>query len=280
MQILNIAKQQLNANEQGQVIEKFSDYFGEIRDFGPKDRDYPETAGKRVKKLGEDEANKARDLLVEVAEESVNRIQNVTDSEVEPGLILFVGSGVRDGHGILVDGDAWVALDLKTFADRLEVHDQAIYLAHEATHAFHYANSPSFYFGNDGEFLVRPPVFKMMVAEGLATYVSFLATPGTIHDAYWFGRYSREKVEEWIGSCERERDRIADRIDTGESEVPSDLMEELFAVTGRDLGKARTGYYYGTKIVQNVIEENDLGTALNMELSDYKNYIYSYFELG
>jgi len=30
--------------------------------------------------------------------------KNVTNSEVEPGLILFVGNGVPDGHGILVDG--------------------------------------------------------------------------------------------------------------------------------------------------------------------------------
>jgi len=120
----------------------------------------------------------------------------------------------------------------------------------------------------------------MMVAEGLATYVSFLVTPSTICDAYWFGQYPREKVEGWIDQCESERARIADRIDVGESEVPSKLMEELFDVKGSELGKSRIGYYYGTKIVQNVVEENDLRTALNMELADHKNYIYSYFDFG
>jgi len=157
MEVIDIAKEQLNSADQERILEKYGDYFEEIRDFGPRDRGYPETAGKRVKKLGEGEANKARDLLVEVAERAVNRIQNVTNSYVEPGLVLFVGNGVPDGHGILVDGGAWVAVDLKTFADRLGSYDQAIYLAHESTHAFHYASSPSFYFGNDGEFLVRPP---------------------------------------------------------------------------------------------------------------------------
>lgn len=278
MKVLDISREQLNSPGQGQVLEKFSDYFDEIGDFGPEDPNYLQRTRKRVDKIEEPKVREARNLLGEIADEKVNRVKKEINAEYEPGLVIFVGTGVPDGHGILVDGDPWVVIDLKTFIDRLESYDQEIYLAHEIAHAFHYASSPSFYFGNDQKFLVRPPIFKMMVAEGLATYVSSLVTPGTISDAYWFGQYSQEKVEEWTDVCEKERSRVADKMDIGKNAVSSELVEELFDVTDRHLGKSRMGYYYGTKIVQNVIEKRNLEVAFSMELTEYRDYIFCYFD--
>ncbi|MBS3792768.1 MAG: hypothetical protein V5A87_05700 [Candidatus Bipolaricaulota bacterium] len=41
----------------------------------------------------------------------------------------------------------------------------------------------------------------------------------------------------------------------------------------------RTGYYYGTKIARSVVEAKIPGTAFDMELPDYEDFIYSYFDL-
>ncbi len=277
MKVLDIAKEQLNSPVQSVILEEFGDSFAEIRDFGPENPNYLRTTRHRVEELEEDEAGRARDLLHDILKRKINRLKKELNEAESPGLILFVGNGVPDGHGILLDGNPWVAIDLKSFADRLETYNQEIYLAHEATHAFHYARSPSFYFANERAAIIHPPIFKMMVAEGVATYGSFISAPCAIHDAYWFGKYPEEKVEEWTDLCEREKEDLADRIDLAKNEAPPDLLEQLFDVKDGELGRSRTGYYYGTKIVENVIEAENLETAMNMELSDYRDYIYSYF---
>jgi hypothetical protein len=40
MEILDIAKEQLNSADQGQTLARHHDFFEEIREFGPKDRNY------------------------------------------------------------------------------------------------------------------------------------------------------------------------------------------------------------------------------------------------
>ena len=278
MEILNIAKEQLNLVDQRQTLEKYHDFFEEIREFGPKDQNYLQAVRKRVRQLDDNMAKRGRGLIGKIVKEKVNLIQRELDTEEEPGLIIFIGNGIPDGHAILLDGNPYAVIDLKTFVDRLDAYDQAVYLTHEVTHAFHYKKTPSFYFGNKQKIL-KPPIFKMMIAEGVATYCSFLFTPAPIHDAYWFGQYTEKQVKSWVNICEREKGKIGEEIDTGENKVSPDIMEKLFDTPVRDLGESRLGYCYGTKIVRKVIEEKGLDAALKMELYDYRNHVYRYFDL-
>lgn len=278
MKILDIAKEQLNFANQRQILAKYNDFFEEVREFGPKDQNYLQLTRERVDKLDESIAQRARDRIKEIINEKVNRMQDEIDTEKAPGLIILIGNGIPDGHAILLDGTPWVVIDLKTFVDRSDTYDGEVYLIHEVSHAFHYEKAPSFYFGNNQQIL-EPPIFKMMVAEGVATYLSVLFTSASIHDAYWFGQYPEKEVDGWINLCEQVKGKIGEKVDMGKSKVPTDLMEGLFDVPNRDLGKSRLGYYYGTKIVQKVVKERKLKTALNMELQDYKNYIFRYFGL-
>ncbi len=279
MEILDIAKQQQNSTDQGQIVEEYSEVFAEIRDFGPKDTNYLRTTRKRAAELDEENAEETRDLIERIVKEKIKRINREVDVERKPGLILFIGNGVPDGHGILLDEEPWVVLDLKTFVERQENYDREIYITHETAHGFHYGNSPSFYFGNDEEPFLEPPIFKMMIAEGMATHLSFLFAPGTVHDAYCFGQYQQEEVERWIYLCEREKSNLGNQIDLDEGVVSPEAVKYLFDIPGNNLEKSRTGYYYGTKIVRSVVEEKDLGTAFDMELPDYKDFIHSYFDL-
>jgi len=278
MKILDIAKEQLNFANQRQILAKYNDFFEEIREFGPKDQNYLQLTRERVDKLDENIAQRARDRIKEIINEKVNRIQGEIDTEKVPGLIILIGNGIPDGHAILLDGTPWVVIDLKTFVDRSDTYDREVYLIHEVSHAFHYEKAPSFYFGNNQQIL-EPPIFKMMVAEGVATYLSVLFTSASIHDAYWFGQYPKEEVEGWINLCEQVKGTIGEKVDMGESKVPTELMEGLFDVPNRDLGKSRLGYYYGTKIVQKVVKKRKLKTALDMDLQEYKHYIFRYFGL-
>jgi len=279
MDILDLAREQLNSADQGQIIEKHREVFAEIKNFGPKAPNYIERTRKRAARLDEEDAEEARDLVERIVKEKIKRINREVDVERKPGLILFIGNGVPDGHGILLDGEPWVVLDLKTFVERQEGYDREIYITHETAHGFHYGNSPSFYFGNDEESFLEPPIFKMMVAEGMATHLSFLFAPGTVNDAYWFGQYQQGEVERWISLCEREKSNLGNQIDLDEGAVSPEAVKYLFDIPGNDLGKSRTGYYYGTEIVRRVIEEEDLGTAFDMELPDYEDFIYSYFDI-
>jgi hypothetical protein len=278
MEILDLAKEQLNSADQRQTLEKYHDFFEEIREFGPKDQNYLQAVRKRIERLDENMTQKGRDRIEEISKEKVNLMQGEIDTEKVPGLIIFIGNGIPDGHAILLDGNPWIVIDLKTFVDRSDTYDGEVYLTHEISHAFHYEKAPSFYFGNDQRIL-EPPIFKTMIVEGVATYLSFLLTSSTAYDAYWFGQYPKEEVEEWIHLCEEAKSTIGDKVDTSEGEVTTDLMEQLFDVPNRDLGKSRLGYYHGTKIVQKVVEEGELKTALNMKLKEYKNYIFRYFDL-
>ena len=278
MEIMNIAKEQLSSDDQRQTLEKYRDFFEEIREFGPRGQSYFEVTRKRVNRLGEDIAQKGRDRIEEIIKERVNCTQRELDTEEDPGLIIFIGNGIPDGHAILLDGKPWVVIDLKTFVDRSDTYNQEVYLSHEIFHAFHYLKAPSFYFGNDQRIL-EPPIFKMMIAEGIATYFSFLFTSAPIHDTYWFGQYSKEEVEGWVNLCEEVKGSVADKIDMGKREVSTELMEQLFDAPNRDLGKSRMGYYYGTKIVQKVVKERGLEAAINMELHEYRGHIFCYFDL-
>lgn len=125
-------------------MEEFDDYFTEIRNFGPEDPNYLRTVRQRVEELEEDEAERARDVLYDILEEKSNRLKRELNEAKAPGLILFVGTGVPDGHGILLDGYPWGGVDLKTFTDRLSTYDQEVYLTHEISHAFHYAKAHRF----------------------------------------------------------------------------------------------------------------------------------------
>ena len=278
MEILDIAKEQLNSSNQQQTLEKYRDWFEEIRGFGPKDQNYFQATRKRVEQLDEDIAQKRRGRIEKIVKEKVDRMQSEIDTEEVPGLIIFIGSGIPDGHAILLDEDPWVVIDLKTLVDRFDVYDMEVYLTHEISHAFHYSKTPSVYFGNN-QGVLQPPIFKMMIAEGMATYLSFLFTSGTIHRAYWFGQHSNEEVVEWMNLCEEVKGSIGDKVDTSDGEIPTDLIEHLFDVPDRDLGKSRMGYYYGTKIIQKVVKEKEFKTALSMELQEYKDYVFRYFDL-
>ena len=278
MKILDIAKEQLNSADQRQIFENYRDLFEEIREFGPRGQNYFQVARKRVKRLDNNMAQRGRERIEKIIAGKANRMQGEIDTEEVPGLIIFIGNGIPDGHAILSNGTPWAVIDLKTFVDRLDTYNQEVYLTHEISHAFHYKKAPSFYFGNKQKIL-KPPIFKLMIAEGVATYCSFLFTPAPIHDAYWFGQYTEKQVKSWVNICEREKGKIGEEIDTGKNKVSPDIMEKLFDTPVRDLGESRLGYCYGTKIVRKVIEEKGLDASLKMELSDYRNHVYRYFDL-
>lgn len=278
MEIRDIAKEQLDSASQQQVLEKYRNCFEEIRGFGPEDKNYLQATRERVEELDENLAQKEKTRLREITEEKVNRMRRKIDTEKDPGLIIFIGNGIPDGHAILLGGNPWVVIDLKTFVDRSDFYNQEVYLTHEIAHAFHYPKAPSFYFENN-QGVLQPPIFKMMITEGVATYCSSLFTSATMHDAYWFGQYTEEEVEEWMNLCEQEKSAIRDKMDMSKNKVEPELLDQLFDVPKRALGKSRMGYYYGTKIVQKVVKEKELQTTLNMELQEYKHYVFHYFGL-
>jgi len=74
MDILDLAREQLNSADQGQIIEKHREVFAEIKNFGPKAPNYIERTRKRAARLDEEDAEKARDLIERIVQEKIKRI--------------------------------------------------------------------------------------------------------------------------------------------------------------------------------------------------------------
>jgi len=63
MEILDIAREQLNSADQGEIFENYRDFFEEVREFGPNVQNYFQTTRERLRQLDDNMAQKRRDLI-------------------------------------------------------------------------------------------------------------------------------------------------------------------------------------------------------------------------
>lgn len=194
------------------------------------------------------------------------------------GAILIYGDGSIDGHGIIVDEKAYVILDLNAIRQAANLYNMKTFLLHEMVHPLHYKLRPEFYFS---EYIsVEEIYFKRLIEEGIATKLSGDCLSEPIEDVYWFGYLEKTKVDEWVDYCENNRLEISKKLKNciEMNQIDYQLYDQLFSVIDSGhMTNSRLAYYYGTKIVQNLLKKYTARQILELEYSQMLQEAKVYF---
>ncbi len=147
--------------------------------------------------------NEAASLLKETLKVVIPSLENTFSDTQHLEIIMIVGEGYIDGHGVIVSNKPYVIIDLGTIAESLHEYDLEVFLIHEIIHALHYNVCPSMYFRNYSG--LADDYIKRLVSEGIATYAT-----GRLHSKesgfeYWLGHFTVKETNEWIDLCERRK---------------------------------------------------------------------------
>ncbi len=162
-------------------------------------------------------------------------------SELET--VLFVGHGTTNGHAYR-EGDRFVVwIPVETYGNaRLA----KVFLTHEILHALHYMASPGFYFENREE---QSRMGRMLITEGLATYLTSVVLDVPEEEALWGGYLSDQQLMGWMAQCER---RYGEMCSFFHVNFDASLREHgLFCLgdTG-DVFQSRGGYFAGMRVIR------------------------------
>ncbi len=197
-----------------------------------------------------------------------------------PDIVLFIGDGTIDGHGLLVNDETYGFFELTTLMMTVEIYNIEVFLAHELVHPIHYNINNSF---APNEWLgLEEHYFKRMLNEGISTYFSSRLMGIPIREAYWFGFLGDEALDAWLANCEGLKLDIANRLTFSikSGKLDKELQLQLFSIVGfENLTEYRLAYYYGTKIVEELNKSYSLKEIMELDYIELRKSIYSYFSL-
>lgn len=155
-------------------------------------------------------------------------------------IVLFVTQGWTNGHAMRDGGGSIVWLPLEGYKTEKQVN---IFAAHEIFHGLHYAQSPRWYFSTKNE---KENMLRMLVTEGLATYLTKTTMGCTNEDALWADYIAGAEKAKWLKRCRAKEKALAKYV---LSNLSSSTSSGLF-YTG-DISQPfhhREGYYLGLKL--------------------------------
>ncbi|MBR7553599.1 DUF5700 domain-containing putative Zn-dependent protease [Allobacillus sp. GCM10007491] len=225
------------------------------------------------------DVSKVISFLEPLAKDMLNRINNRLHLNIDLDLIVFFGDSRFDGHGILIDGMPYVFFDLNAVIPRLDLYNFKTIMTHEILHSIHYCLNPHFYRDNHNN--VEEKYFKLLLSEGIATYISYVMLDEKIEDSYWFGFIDHEQVSEWVRNCENMKREIGYKLHNAVNEgiLNTTLYHRLFGIEDfTRLTSYRLGYYYGAEIVRRLLEESNINDVLTVDYGVARKVIYDYFD--
>lgn len=164
-------------------------------------------------------------------------------------VVLFVGLGTSNGHAFPL-GEKWVVwLPVESYPTPLCVD---VFVAHELAHAVHYQRQAEFFFETEAQ---KTNVFRQVVTEGIATLSSRQVLDIAEQQALWADYLPADQIHRWYTECVRREAEIlavvARKLESSD--------EDLFSYRGgEDTLKNRAGYYAALRIMQRILEQNQL----------------------
>jgi len=210
--------------------------------------------------------------------EKIKEKLNISDI---PDIVLFVGDGTIDGHGVLIEEEAYGFFELTTLKNSLSSYHAEVFLVHEIIHPIHYQLNKDFSPQNWNS--VEEYYFKRLICEGIATYFSKNVISTLIEEAYWFGYLKQDELNEWINYCKEARHEISKKLKRSlkEKKLDSNLYRQLFCILGNEkLTQFRLGYYYGSQIMEKINKKFTFEQIINLEYKDLRYYILNYFDIN
>lgn len=281
--IINIANRQL---ENEDIIEMFlqEEFFREYMSVFNANKYFKEETSENVKILKHDCALKQNimeisNLIIKEFKVKLNELKQL-GIQHDIGLILYIGDNNVEGHGILIENQGFVYVNLAVMLKNIKDIDLGSFMAHEIMHAVHYTLNNEFYPGNYKT--PKDTYMKLLFEEGMATYTSMRLFNLLAYKSYWLGSLSSDEVEQWIYNCENCKLSYGEEIEK-EFKSPhlnKELYSTLFTVKNdKDIKASRIAYYYGAKIVSMLNDKMGIDSILLLDYKSVEEYIYKYFEI-
>ncbi|WP_085829267.1 hypothetical protein [Clostridium massiliodielmoense] len=163
-QVVNLAIQQLQTKDIENFLKNNLFFKEYIEVFNRK-----ESFKDNIISVDKGQINYISDKLIK----EFNKISNVfckKGLENNIGLIIFIGDGSIDGHGIIIDNNTYVFIDLSAIIPNISKYNLSTFMVHETIHALHYDLNKEFYPKN--YLSVEDRFFKKLISEGIATEFS------------------------------------------------------------------------------------------------------------
>jgi hypothetical protein len=165
--------------------------------------------------------------------------------------------GALDGAGRIVDGKRVLVLGIGSLAREQSQISLPVFLTHEFFHRYHFEAAG---FSDDLE--DRQEIWRNLWAEGLATYVSEVLTPGaTIADALMIPRDLEQRAEPLTS-------RMASELLAGLDGMDEDLFNRYFTTnpkTDRHGIPPRAGYYVGYVVARRLAARHTLAELAHLQ---------------
>ena len=279
MRVINIAKEQIKKDHcQGDILEKYAFFDEYFNLFDLNDRkEFEKNMNRTVKKIKNNNFKRSLKILENKVEEKEAIILRKTNIDFDVDLIIFIGDGSVDGHGVLINNKPYVFFDLYAFIETS--YTLEAFLIHEIIHPIHYYFNEDFYpkyFETTEE-----KYLKKLVVEGIATYFTPFLSDVSFETSYWLGTVNQKEVKDWVKNCKKLKGNIGQKIfETIEKgEFNLDLYLKLYCVSDSyDLKNSRIGYYYGTEIIKNLSKQKTFKELLETDYKEFKKEISRYFK--
>jgi hypothetical protein len=165
--------------------------------------------------------------------------------------------GALDGAGRVVDGKRVLVLGIGSLAREQSQISLPVFLTHEFFHRYHFEAAG---FSDDLE--DRQEIWRNLWAEGLATYVSEVLTPGaTTADALMIPRDLEARAEPLTS-------RMARELLAGLDGMDEDLFNRYFTTnpkTDRHGIPPRAGYYVGYVVARRLASRHTLAELAHLQ---------------
>lgn len=177
-------------------------------------------------------------------------------------VVLFVGHGFSNGHAFQSDRCFVVWIPIEAYPSKLSVE---VFVPHEIIHALHYQKVPAFYFHTKKE---KNQVSRLIITEGIATFVSMTVMNFDAKTALWADYLDREQVKLWFQECQAQESLMNRYV--LDNFYRQD--EELFTLAGKidDVLRFRGGYFVGLRLVERILEAEQLNLSNILSLSREK----------
>lgn len=277
MKIINLALSQIESKDKSEFLDN-DPFIREYIEVFNENKLFKKYTIKKIDKADKNEIINKSNILIDAFKDTTNLLRKF-NIESNMGLIIFIGDGNIDGHGIIVEEYPYVFVDLSAIMPNIEKYDIDAFMLHETIHAIHYSLNKEFYPKNYNS--VEDKFLKKLVVEGIATYMSIKLSNISVESAYWLGFLKHDKVEEWIYNCENMKLSIGESLDKiiESGDFNQNIYYRLFYILGlQNLTSYRIGYYYGSQIIRKINNEKSIEEIFTLKFDEMKNYLYEYFK--
>src|SRR5690349_661551 len=147
---------------------------------------YEKLWGVSFSKRHELDVLRGHEFILRFLHASDSLLKNEGLSTADLSALLFIGSGVANGHAFF-DGRQWLAwFDVPDYQSELT---SKVFVLHELIHALHYKLTPSFYFRTSAE---KTLLWRQLLSEGIATYATKMLLHLNDGEALWGDYLSNE----------------------------------------------------------------------------------------